>query len=282
MTEGQVTVIEPSSLQPATYAEAQRYAELLAKSDMVPAQFKGKAGNCLIALQQAHKLGVDPLMMMQSMYVVHGMPGLYAKFVIALANAKGPFIGPLEFEHSGVGSKRQCRAYATVKATGKVCEAIVSMDMAEKEQWTKNPKWQSMPDQMLAYRSAAFLVRLYCPEVMLGMQTVEEVQDIKIVQAVEKAAPSPKSLNPSPEPTAQGESKPEAPKVAQKTGFQVRVETELAELSAKGLGAFPAGWKAMRERIAKAVGEESVNMGLAINLAQEAYDALGGEPSEIS
>lgn len=97
-----------------------------------------------------------------------------------------------------------------------------------------------------------------------------------------RATGSPKSANPSPEPPAQGEPVPKAQKEAPKSGFQVRVETELAELSAKGLGAFPAGWKAMRERIAKAVGEESQNMGLAINLAQEAFDALGGEPSEIS
>jgi hypothetical protein len=35
-----------------------------------------------------------------------------------------------------------------------------------------------MPELMLRYRSAAFLVRLYAPEVMLGVPTIEEVEDV--------------------------------------------------------------------------------------------------------
>ena len=48
--------------------------------------------------------------------------------------------------------------------------------MAKKEGWTKNAKYQSIPEQMLRYRSAAFLIRLYCPEVMIGVPTAIEIE----------------------------------------------------------------------------------------------------------
>ena len=53
------------------------------------------------------------------------------------------------------------------------------MDMAKAEGWsTKNgSKWLTMPRQMLAYRAGSFFARMYCPEVLLGIQTIDEIQD---------------------------------------------------------------------------------------------------------
>ena len=52
------------------------------------------------------------------------------------------------------------------------------MQMAKAEGWTFNSKWRNMPEQMLAYRAAAFFARIHCPEALMGAQTVEEVQDV--------------------------------------------------------------------------------------------------------
>ena len=40
-------------------------------------------------------------------------------------------------------------------------------------------KWKTMPRQMMTYRAASFFARAHCPEVLLGIQTVEEVQDVR-------------------------------------------------------------------------------------------------------
>ena len=40
-------------------------------------------------------------------------------------------------------------------------------------------KWKTMPRQMMMYRAASFFARAHCPEVLLGIQTVEEVQDVR-------------------------------------------------------------------------------------------------------
>jgi hypothetical protein len=55
----------------------------------------------------------------------------------------------------------------------------VTMEMAVNEGWygKNGSKWQSMPDLMLRYRSAAFFGRIYAPELLMGLTTAEEVRD---------------------------------------------------------------------------------------------------------
>lgn len=56
----------------------------------------------------------------------------------------------------------------------------VSMEMAFLEGWySKNgSKWRTMPDLMLQYRAGAFFGRLHTPEILMGMPTSDEVQDV--------------------------------------------------------------------------------------------------------
>jgi len=64
------------------------------------------------------------------------------------------------------------------------------MKMAKAEGWSKNKKYQTMPELMLQYRAATFLVRLYCPEVLSGMPTSDEVEDLRFAEAtVVESAP---------------------------------------------------------------------------------------------
>ena len=54
------------------------------------------------------------------------------------------------------------------------------MKMAQDEGWTSKPgsKWRTMPTQMMMYRAAAFFARVFCPDILLGIPTYEEVQDV--------------------------------------------------------------------------------------------------------
>ena len=72
---------------------------------------------------------------------------------------------------------------------GELMEATVTSEMAIAEKWTTNPKYRSMAEHMLRWRAAAFLIRLYMPEVMMGMQSIEEIEDV--TAAVEGLRASP-------------------------------------------------------------------------------------------
>ena len=169
-------------LDPSKFEHMQRVAGLFAGSALVPEHLK--LPDVFIGLQIALRTGQDPLTVLQSMYVVSGKPGWSATYLIARANQSGAFRDPLDWEVSGAAWKGSepgdmvVRCYAT-SASGKQVSASASMQMAKAEGWLRNPKYKSMPEQMLRYRAATFLVRLYCPEVMLGMSDQYELADIE-------------------------------------------------------------------------------------------------------
>lgn len=164
----------------------QRMANMYTTSTIVPDTYKGNVGNCVIALDMAMRMGCNPLMCMQNLYIVHGNPAFSSKFLIATINASGRF-SPLRYEFKGEEGTPEygCRCIAYESSDKDHKEPLhgdwITMGMAEKEGWTKKngSKWQSMPSQMLRYRAAAFWQRVYCPEISMGLITKEEADDIQ-------------------------------------------------------------------------------------------------------
>ena len=188
----------------AAFEAAQRMAQALCTSTMVPSDYRGQQGlsNSLIALEIAARMGLSPLVVMQNMTPIHGKPSWSSSFLIATVNASGRFT-PLRFVFDDKDNPSSCYAVARDKATGEVLEGqTISIEMAKREGWWSRPdrygketsKWQSMTGQMLRYRAAAFWVKVYCPEISLGLMTQEEVAD---VQAVEVAAVEPLAKAPA-------------------------------------------------------------------------------------
>lgn len=170
-------------LTTASFDHIQRVAKALSSSNLVPKEYKDNVSNTIIALDIANRIGASPLMVMQHLNIIQGKPSWSSTFLIAAINNSGRFTS-LKFDISGSGDSLACSAYATDKSTGEKLESPkITMEMAKKEGWlSKNgSKWLSMPDLMIRYRAAAFFSRLYCPEITMGMQTVEEIQDAVII-----------------------------------------------------------------------------------------------------
>ena len=157
----------------------------MAESDIIPKDFRGKPANVFLAIEMAHRLGLGTMEVMQNLYVVHGTPSLSSKFLIGLANRSGRFRGGLRFEVTGDGERMAVRCYATDRETAEELEVTVTMAQAKRAGWTKNSKYVEMPEQMCSYRAATFFVRRYCPEVMLGMMTVDEANELPRSVAIE-------------------------------------------------------------------------------------------------
>lgn len=176
-------------LDTGKFEQLWRIATIFSNSQLVPAHFQGKKENCFLGLQMAFRLGVDPMMLLQNTFIIGGRPGMESKMIIALINSSGLFEDPLEYEIEGDDPSKpdyRVRAYATRKGTGKVCKGPwIDWKMVKAENWDSKSgsKWKSIPSQMFCYRAASFFGRLYCPERLLGMQTLDELQDITPVAA---------------------------------------------------------------------------------------------------
>jgi len=161
------------------FDQGQRAALLLSKSDIVPTHYRGQPANCFIALDFAKRMGLNPLLYMQNTYVVHGKMGIEAKLAIALINKSGRFKGSIQYKFTGNGESLECEAFAINKLDGTRISDVCSVQMAkDMGWWTKSGSfWPKMTKRMLKYRSATFMIKLNCPEVLFGMDTVEELRD---------------------------------------------------------------------------------------------------------
>ena len=165
-----------------------RTARMLSCSAMVPDGYRNSPENCLVAIDIANRMGVSPLMVMQNLYVVKGKPSWSGSFCAAAINGCGRF-SPLDYVFVGEEGKPSWGCYATAVrlSTGKRCVSdTITIDMAQKEGWfskkdkygKETSKWQTMPRQMMMYRAAAFFARAHCSDILMGIPTKEEVQDV--------------------------------------------------------------------------------------------------------
>jgi len=177
-----------SMLDVGKFEQLQRAASLFSKSGLVPQTFKENPAACFVGLQLSAQLGVNPFMLFQRLYTVGNKIGIEAQLAIGIANQKKVFKGAIQYSFTGKGETRSCTAKATLSSTGEQVEMTVDWATVAAEGWNKRngSKWLTMPDLMFRYRSAMWLIRTYAPEVLLGLQSVEEMQDTGLVNVTPK------------------------------------------------------------------------------------------------
>jgi len=162
---------------------AQRQAKSLCESDLVPKSYQGQKGlpNCLVAIEMSKRMKLSPLTVMQNLNVIHGTPTWSAQFITSQILGCGRFTN-FDYLVKGEGDTLEVQCVATRIEDQKLVKGTtVSMRMARLEGWTRNSKYQSMPELMLRNRAATFFGRQYIPDLLLGVQTSEEVVDIQPV-----------------------------------------------------------------------------------------------------
>ena len=138
-------------------------------------------------------MNLDPMQIMQNTYVVSGKLGMVSAFAISLANQSGLFDSGIRYRIEGSGEDLKVTAYTNLKKTGEEISYTITMREAIAENWTKNPKYRTLPELMLRYRAATLLIRTHAPEVLNGMHMVEEIEDV--VMATKDVTPKAQSIS---------------------------------------------------------------------------------------
>lgn len=168
-------------MDPVRFEHVQRIAKVYAMSPLFPEHLR-KGGietavaNAILVINMADRLSEEALTVAQNIYFVSGKPGWSSTYLIAKANQHGVFKDPIDWKVTGSGDTLSLTAFGVLLGTGKRVEFTCDMAMAKAEGWTKNSKYKSMPEVMLRYRSAAFLIRFYCPEILIGVPAQVEVE----------------------------------------------------------------------------------------------------------
>lgn len=161
------------------FKEVSNRIAFFAQSQLVPTQYRGKPADLMVALEMARNAGEDPITYLQNTFLIGGNPGHKASYLVAKCRKAGVFTGPIRYEVIGEPGEDSFGVIAKANlAEGgeEVASPAVTMEMAKADGWTKNQKYQSMPEVMLRWRAAVMLIRFYAPEVMLNVSAVEELE----------------------------------------------------------------------------------------------------------
>lgn len=151
----------------------------LANSDLLPQHFRGNVPNILIAMEASNRLGLSPVEVMKHCYIIKGKLAFDSKMIIALVNKSGKFDGPLQYWLDE--DETECICYAFIDGR-QYTGPKVTLAMAKANRW--GTLWNTLPGLMLRYRAAIFFARLFAPEIIIGLDDLNEQQDINNANSV--------------------------------------------------------------------------------------------------
>lgn len=161
------------SLTPTSLDEAMKYADIIAKSDVIPSDYKGKPGNVLVAIQMGQEIGLPPLQALQSVSVINGRPCVWGDALIGIARSH-----PACEYISETFDEKAMVATCRVKRKGGPEEVrTFSMADAERAGLTNKGPWKQYTKRMLQMRARGFAIRDVFPDALRGLAVAEEVRD---------------------------------------------------------------------------------------------------------
>jgi hypothetical protein len=167
------TELAPFTLTPSNLKEAMEFSKIIAESDLIPKDYKGKPGNVLVAVQMGLELGLPPLQAIQGIAVINGRPSLWGDALLALVRAS-PHFESIEEEQT------ETEAVCRVKRRGEaaITRSFSVADATKAGLSKKDGPWQQYTRRMLQMRARAFALRDAFADVLKGVSMAEEAQDM--------------------------------------------------------------------------------------------------------
>lgn len=177
-------------MRPRSLEEAMKFCELMAHSDLVPAAYKGKPGNIMVAIQFGNELGMTPMRALRSIAVINGRATMWGDELLAM-----------------VLNSPVCEYVSETQSTEKVGVCVVKRKGAPEHVSTftledakragllgKQGPWQQYTKRMLTLRARGFALRDQFADVLAGLVSTEEAMDIPAEAVPETPKPEVRTL----------------------------------------------------------------------------------------
>lgn len=139
-------------------------------------------------VQQGKELGLSPLTALNNIHVIAGRPVISSAMLGALLKRQGVewiikedyvYFGE-EDEDGGMNARTTYTFFWKSEVTGRVMEAdfAVTWYQMETAGYTTKQNWQKYPKEMLRARCLSYAVRALFPDVLLGMYSDVEFNDV--------------------------------------------------------------------------------------------------------
>lgn len=162
-------------MKPKTLAEAMKFCEIMADSDLVPKDFKAKPGNIMVAIQMGLELGLSPMRSLKSIAVINGRACMWGDELLAMVLASP--VCEYVREQESTDKEGVCR----VKRKGDAEEHVSRFSLEDAKRaglLGKQGAWQTSTKRMLQLRARGFALRDKFADVLAGLVSSEEALDL--------------------------------------------------------------------------------------------------------
>jgi RecT family len=209
-------VATPSPLAPANFNELVEFAEIAARSQLVPKDYRGHPEDILLAVQLGSEVGLRPMQALQNIAVINGHPAVFGDALPGLCKASAVYQDLIEtWEREDDADFLTAVCIAKRRGSTPVTARFSVLDAKKAGLWTKPGPWQTYPRRMLQMRARSFALRDAFPDVLKGLISVEEAQDLPA--PADRLATKPTATGPTidatPEPTPAADRPAAIPKV---------------------------------------------------------------------
>ena len=133
------------SLTPSSLDEAIRFSEIICNSDICPSNFKGNAGNVLVAVQMGAEIGLAPIQSIQNIAVINGRACVWGDALPALAKNHPQF----EYMDESFDDDK-FEATCKIKRRGEPVQTVTfsRTDAQKAKLWTKKGPWTDYQERI--------------------------------------------------------------------------------------------------------------------------------------
>jgi hypothetical protein len=166
------------ALMPKDLAETVKFAELMSRSGVaVPKHLRENPGACMAVILQSLHWQYDPFQVANKSYSVNDRLAYEAQLITAVVNTRAPIQGRLKYAFAGEGAALRCTVTGVVDGEELIYQSPPVGQIAVKN----SPLWKSDPEQQLSYYSGRAWARRHTPEVILGVYSRDEAEEVKDV-----------------------------------------------------------------------------------------------------
>lgn len=164
---------KPFEITFSSFAEAWDFAVKVSKSSFIPAPFRGKPDDILMAIQLGAEVGLKPMQALQGISLINNKPTMWGDSLLAICRNHPDFVSIEEtFDEQTMT--------ATCSIARKNQPIIIrkfSMADAKKANLNTRAVWLTYPNRMLMMRARGFAIRDAFADAIKGLMPREEVED---------------------------------------------------------------------------------------------------------
>lgn len=156
-----------------------RFAMAVSKSGIAPRGLQ-KPEQILVAIEYGAELGLRPMQSLATVMVVNGRATLYGDGMLAVAQASGLLLDINETLEGTPANLDKMAATCVVKRQGRPTPSRCTFTWADAKQagLTGSDTYKKFPGRMLKARARAFALRDAFPDVLCGVMSSDEAEDL--------------------------------------------------------------------------------------------------------